>query len=94
VFGYAASGPTYRDVTDLLTTTQMRGIVSVLVTDAATPFSHGDQLAVVSVPGGLPEPLAAIPLTVRAQQLAYSAAIRAGLDPDRPAGLNKVTITH
>jgi glucosamine--fructose-6-phosphate aminotransferase (isomerizing) len=94
VFGYAASGPTYRDVRDLLTTTQMRGIVSVLVTDAATPFSRADQLAVVSVPGGLPEPLAAIPLTVRAQQLAYSAAMRAGLDPDRPAGLNKVTITY
>jgi glutamine---fructose-6-phosphate transaminase (isomerizing) len=38
--------------------------------------------------------LAAIPLTVRAQQLAYSATMRAGLDPDRPVGLNKVTITH
>ena len=94
VFGYAASGPTYRDVRDLLTTTRMRDIVSVLVTDAATPFSLGDQLAVVSVPDGLPEPLAAIPLTVRAQQLAYSATMRAGLDPDQPTGLNKVTITH
>jgi glucosamine--fructose-6-phosphate aminotransferase (isomerizing) len=94
VFGYAASGPTYLDVRNLLTTTQRRGIVSVLVTDAATPFSRGDELAVVSVPGGLPEPLAAIPLTVRAQQLAYSATMRAGLDPDRPVGLNKVTITH
>jgi glucosamine--fructose-6-phosphate aminotransferase (isomerizing) len=93
VFGYAACGPTYRDVRDLLIDMQMRGIVSVLVTDAATPSGQGDQLVVVGVPDGLPEPLAAIPLTVRGQQLAYLATMRAGLDPDRPAGLDKVTIT-
>jgi glutamine---fructose-6-phosphate transaminase (isomerizing) len=93
VLGYAAYGPTYRDVRDLLITMQARGIVPVLVTDATTPFGRGDLMAVVSVPGGLPESLTAIPLTVRAQQMAYSATMRLGLDPDRPVGLSKVTIT-
>ncbi|MEY9873120.1 glucosamine--fructose-6-phosphate aminotransferase (isomerizing) [Streptacidiphilus sp. MAP12-33] len=32
--------------------------------------------------------------TVRGQQLALATARRLGLDPDRPEGLNKVTMTH
>jgi glucosamine--fructose-6-phosphate aminotransferase (isomerizing) len=32
--------------------------------------------------------------TVRGQQLAYHWSMLAGVDPDRPAGLNKVTLTH
>jgi glucosamine--fructose-6-phosphate aminotransferase (isomerizing) len=31
--------------------------------------------------------------TVRGQQLALSLARRLGIDPDQPAGLNKVTLT-
>jgi glucosamine--fructose-6-phosphate aminotransferase (isomerizing) len=43
---------------------------------------------------GLPEALAAIPASVRGQQLSLELALRKGLDPDAPRGLNKVTITH
>jgi glucosamine--fructose-6-phosphate aminotransferase (isomerizing) len=43
---------------------------------------------------GLAEPLAAIPATVRAQQLALAVATRRGLDPDKPPGLAKVTPTR
>jgi glucosamine--fructose-6-phosphate aminotransferase (isomerizing) len=32
--------------------------------------------------------------TVRGQQLAYHWALLAGVDPDQPAGLSKVTLTH
>jgi glucosamine--fructose-6-phosphate aminotransferase (isomerizing) len=46
------------------------------------------------LPGGVPESLAVIPATVRAQQLALALAERRGLDPDVPAGLAKVTETH
>lgn len=42
----------------------------------------------------VPEPLAALPLVVRGQQLAWAAAAAMGVDPDRPAGLSKVTETH
>jgi glucosamine--fructose-6-phosphate aminotransferase (isomerizing) len=34
-----------------------------------------------------------VPATVRGQQLALATARRLGIDPDRPAGLNKVTMT-
>jgi glutamine---fructose-6-phosphate transaminase (isomerizing) len=46
------------------------------------------------LPGGMPEALAVIPATVRAQQLALALADGRGLDPDVPAGLAKVTETH
>ena len=45
------------------------------------------------LPGGLAEPLLAIPASVRAQQLALAVARRRGLDPDEPPGLGKVTPT-
>ena len=45
------------------------------------------------LPPGLPEPLSVVPAAARAQQLAYELALRRGLDPDRPAGLSKVTLT-
>ena len=47
----------------------------------------------LSVPGGLPEALAAIPAAVRGQQLALALALIKGLDPDSPPGLSKVTHT-
>jgi glucosamine--fructose-6-phosphate aminotransferase (isomerizing) len=47
----------------------------------------------LSVPGGLPEALAAIPAVVRGQQLALELALARGLDPDSPPGLSKVTDT-
>lgn len=43
--------------------------------------------------GGLPEALAPIAASVRGQQLALELALRKGLDPDAPRGLNKVTAT-
>jgi len=43
---------------------------------------------------GVPEALAPIAASVRGQQLSLELALRKGLDPDAPRGLNKVTITH
>jgi glucosamine--fructose-6-phosphate aminotransferase (isomerizing) len=42
----------------------------------------------------LPEALAAIPATVRAQQFALALTLVLGLNPDAPGGLSKVTQTH
>ncbi|HTW19215.1 MAG TPA: SIS domain-containing protein [Mycobacteriales bacterium] len=47
----------------------------------------------ISVPGSLPEAVQAVPATVRGQQLAYALATARGMDPDRPAGLSKITAT-
>lgn len=52
----------------------------------------------LTVPGldalAVPEALAVIPATIRGQQLAAALAAARGLDPDRPAGLSKVTATR
>jgi glutamine---fructose-6-phosphate transaminase (isomerizing) len=92
--GYAAAGPTYDDVTAVLSKVGRAGVPTVLATDMPLPSHRRGDGALLQVPSGLPEPLVAILLMVRAQQLAYLATLRAGLDPDHPEGLNKITTTH
>ena len=92
--GYAAAGPTYDDVTAVLSKVRRAGVASVLVTDVPRRSNGGDGGVFIPVPPGLPEPLVAILLMVRAQQLAHLATLRAGLDPDHPEGLNKITNTR
>jgi glucosamine--fructose-6-phosphate aminotransferase (isomerizing) len=92
VVAYAAQGPVLKDIVSVAADMSARGLPTVIATDAAD--LAGASVPTVSVPAGLPEPLAAIPLTVRAQQLAYRIAQGAGLDPDRPDGLSKITITR
>jgi glutamine---fructose-6-phosphate transaminase (isomerizing) len=92
--GYAAAGATYDDVTAVLSTIRRAGVATVLVSDMPRRSSPEDDCAFIPVPPGLPEPLVAILLIVRAQQLAYLATLRAGLDPDHPKGLAKITNTY
>jgi glucosamine--fructose-6-phosphate aminotransferase (isomerizing) len=86
VVAVSASGPAAADTEELARELAVRGTGVVRVGDtsgADLPF-----------PAAPPEPLAAIPATVRAQQLALALARRRGLDPDRPPGLRKVTPTR
>jgi glucosamine--fructose-6-phosphate aminotransferase (isomerizing) len=81
----SAAGPAAADVAELAEQLAASGAPVLRMSDdpgASLPF-----------PSGLPEPLAAIPATVRAQQLALELARRRGVDPDRPPGLAKVTRT-
>jgi glutamine---fructose-6-phosphate transaminase (isomerizing) len=81
----SATGPAAADVAELVEQLARGGAPVLRMSDdpgASLPF-----------PSGLPEPLAAIPATVRAQQLALALARRRGVDPDRPPGLSKVTRT-
>jgi glucosamine--fructose-6-phosphate aminotransferase (isomerizing) len=81
----SATGPAAADVEELAEQLARGGAPVLRMSDdpdASLPF-----------PSGLPEPLAAIPATVRAQQLALALARRRGVDPDRPPRLAKVTRT-
>jgi glucosamine--fructose-6-phosphate aminotransferase (isomerizing) len=81
----SAKGPAATDVAELAEQLGRAGAPVLRISDepgASVPF-----------PSGLAEPLAAIPATVRAQQLALALARRRGVDPDRPPGLAKVTPT-
>jgi glucosamine--fructose-6-phosphate aminotransferase (isomerizing) len=93
VVGYAATGPTYDDVVQAVQRAQEQGAAVVLVTDAEAAERAGGMPA-LTVPTGLPEPLVSLPMIVRAQQMALQSALAAGLDPDAPVGLAKVTITR
>jgi glutamine---fructose-6-phosphate transaminase (isomerizing) len=55
---------------------------------------RGADVCVLPEIRGMPEALAPIAAAVRGQQLSLELALRKGLDPDAPRGLNKVTITH
>ncbi len=55
---------------------------------------QGVSCAQLSIPSGLGEALAVIPMVVRGQQLAVATTLALGMNPDAPQGLNKVTATH
>ena len=78
VLALRAEGPAAADVDEAVAALQERGADVQLMPRV----------------GGLPEALAPIAASVRGQQLALELALRKGLDPDAPRGLNKVTITR
>jgi glucosamine--fructose-6-phosphate aminotransferase (isomerizing) len=78
VLALRAEGPAAADVDEAVAALQQRGADLQLLPEIA----------------GLPEALAPIAASVRGQQLALELALRKGLDPDAPRGLNKVTITR
>ena len=81
----SAAGPAAADVEELAASLERAGAPVLRLADRPdVPLPY---------PGGLAEPLAAIPAVVRAQQLAFELALRRGVDPDEPPGLRKVTPT-
>jgi glucosamine--fructose-6-phosphate aminotransferase (isomerizing) len=85
VLAFVGEGPTKASMTDLVTELRGRGgrVAVVGPADADLP-----------VPSGLAEALATIPAAIRAQQVARALTLLRGLDPDAPAGLTKITLTH
>jgi glucosamine--fructose-6-phosphate aminotransferase (isomerizing) len=84
----AGSNPADADTRDVRKVLDDRGAPSVLVgtaADGAVPHLTWSAL------GG---PAECILATVRGQQLAIETSRCLGVDPDQPAGLNKVTLTH
>jgi glutamine---fructose-6-phosphate transaminase (isomerizing) len=73
-----ADGPTARDVDEA----------------AGALRDRGADVRSLPLPDGVPEALLPFPAAIRAQQLALGLALRRGLDPDAPAGLQKVTPTR
>lgn len=73
----------------------MEELVGQLAARGARMHRVGDDAgATLGLPAGVSEPLAALPATVRAQQVAHALALHLGLDPDTPEGLSKVTYTR
>ena len=81
----SADGPAAADVEELATELGAAGTPVLRLADRPE--------ADLPYPAGLPEPLCAIPASVRAHQLALAVALRRGVDPDDPPRLRKVTPT-
>ena len=81
----SATGPAAADVEELAAELERSGTPVLRLADRPD--------AELPYPGGLAEPLCALPAAVRAQQLALAVARVRGLDPDEPPGLRKVTPT-
>jgi len=85
VLALAHPGPTSSDIAGVVAELRLRG---------ASPRMAGPVAgSVLPWPASAPEVLAPVLAVVRGQQLALALARRLGLDPDAPAGLNKVTLT-
>jgi glucosamine--fructose-6-phosphate aminotransferase (isomerizing) len=85
VLALSATGPCAADVAEITRDISARG---------GHVFSIADETgADLPIPARVPEALATVPATVRAQQLALALARYRGLDPDTPAGLSKITAT-
>ena len=93
VVAYGAVGPVLDDVAQTARAAADLGS-PVIGVGAEAVWSGVPGAIALPVPQTLGEALAVIPLVIRGQQLAIATTLALGLDPDRPAGLNKVTATH
>jgi glucosamine--fructose-6-phosphate aminotransferase (isomerizing) len=86
VLAFTSSGPAAADVEALVAELRVRRARVWVVGDG--------EGADLPIPAGLPEQIAPIVAVVRGQQIARHLALIRGIDPDRPLGLSKVTITR
>jgi glucosamine--fructose-6-phosphate aminotransferase (isomerizing) len=85
VLSFAARGPAEGEMVALAGELEERG---------ARVFRAAEEGGDLPVPSGVAEPLQALPMAVRGQQVAHALALHRGLDPDAPPGLSKVTMTR
>ncbi len=93
VVAYGAVGPVLDDVARTARAAAELGS-PVIGVGAEAVWAGVDGAVCLPVPQTVGEALAVIPLVIRGQQLAVATTLALGLDPDSPAGLNKVTATR
>ncbi len=87
----APSGATAADMLALARTLRERGAALLVISDRDDVLELAE--TPLRLPGGIPEWLVPLPAVVPGQLLALALARLKGLDPDRPRGLNKITLT-
>ena len=93
VFAFAPSGPTAKSTGETLQKLKSLGAEIVAISDAGNRTVRSQAARVIRLPGRIKEILTPIPYIVPGQIFAACLAVRKGLDPDRPRGLRKVTLT-
>ncbi|MBI5876626.1 MAG: SIS domain-containing protein [Chloroflexi bacterium] len=85
------SGQVAAEMDDLLVELWRRGAQPVVISDRAESLALA--AAPIPVPAGIPEWLSPIVAIIAGQLLAYHLTFARGYDPDRPRGIQKVTLT-
>lgn len=88
----APTGVVLPDLQDLAVELQRRRARLVILSDDAAMLERADLR--LGLPGGVPEWLSPVVAVVPGQVFACCLALAKGLDPDRPRGLRKVTVTR
>ncbi|MBI3977621.1 MAG: SIS domain-containing protein [Chloroflexi bacterium] len=88
---FAPSGEVAAGLAPQLADLRSRGADLTIFSDDAALLAAGRP---VRLPVALPEWLSPLPATVAGQRLAHDLAVARGLDPSRPRGLRKVTVTR
>lgn len=94
VFAIANQGATLPSVLDVIGKSKARGAEVMVVGNAEEALQIADVAFPVNRGQQVPEVLSPFPSIVAGQLLAQRLAVLKGIDPDRPRGLNKVTITR
>ncbi len=88
----APSGKTHADVPKVLETVEKRKARLIAITDDAAVLERAE--VGLRLPSGMPEWVSPMAAVIAGQLFAGGLADVNGLDPDRPRGLSKVTLTH
>ncbi len=91
VLAVAPAGAVAGDLHALIDSIRERGSELLLISDDPALLAHAH--LPLPLPGGLPEWLTPLAAVVPGQLFSLALALARGMDPDRPAGLTKVTET-
>ncbi|MHB9129507.1 MAG: SIS domain-containing protein [Armatimonadota bacterium] len=94
VIAFANNGPSLPTVMDVIRQVQSRGAEAVVIGNASEALDAADVAFPVNLGEEVPEVISPFPAIAAAQIFAQSLSVLKGVDPDKPRGLNKVTITH
>ncbi|HEY3417502.1 MAG TPA: SIS domain-containing protein [Armatimonadota bacterium] len=94
VIAFANRGPSLPSVMQVIAQTQARGAEAVVIGNAPEALEVADIAFPVNADLDVPEEISPFPAITAGQIFAYALAVVKGLDPDKPRGLKKVTITR
>ncbi len=94
VIAIANRGAALASVLDVVANARTRGAETVVIGNAPEALQSADIAFPIALDEELPEEVSPFPAVVVGQILACALSVMKGLDPDRPRGLNKVTVTR
>jgi glutamine---fructose-6-phosphate transaminase (isomerizing) len=93
VIAFANKGVTLFSVLDVILQAKARGAEVVVIGNAPEALASADVAFTVNVKQTVPEVISPLPAIVAGQFFSETLSVLKGIDPDKPRGLHKVTVT-